>query len=105
EQGAAVIEQVELDIASALDQLRLAVVLAPRLVHPPTHDLRIDAEESLADRPREGEVGGVVAAVQMVVEDAADAARLIAVGQVEIVVAPRLETPVIGRIGPVAGRL
>ena len=56
---------------------------------------RIDVEEGLADVAREGEVAREVAAVEIVVEDAADAARLAAVRQEEIVVAPFLEARVV----------
>ena len=51
---------------------------------------RIDVEEALADGAREGEIGLRVAGPQIVVEDAADAARLVAVLEVEILVAPGL---------------
>ena len=43
-----------------------------------------------ADVPREGEIGVPVAAVVLVVEDAADAARFLAVRQAKIFVAPFL---------------
>ena len=45
---------------------------------------------------REGEVGLPISAVEIVVEDAADAAHLLAVGQVEIFVAPVLEALIVG---------
>jgi hypothetical protein len=53
-------------------------------------DLRIDVEERLADGAGEAEVALEVAGVVAVVEDAADAARLLAVRQVEVLVAPGL---------------
>ena len=58
------------------------------------HDRRIDAEERLADRADEGEIALPVAAVEIIEEDAADAARLAAVLEKEILVAPFLEARV-----------
>ena len=69
------------------------------------HQRRVDRDEGLADRAGEGEVGLEVAAVVIVVEDAADAARLVAVLQEEILVAPFLEAGIVGGVGGVAGRL
>src|SRR6185295_6642461 len=96
EDGAAVVEQVELDVAAAADELLLAVRLSPRRQHVAADDLRIDADKSAANALREGEVGVPVSAVEIVVEDAADAAHLFAVGQVEIFVAPLLEALIVG---------
>src|SRR3569833_1355168 len=76
EDRAAVIEQVELDIAAAPFQLVGAVLLGPRLVHMLPHDRLIGLEKTLADIACEGEVGLPVAGGQIVVKDAADAARL-----------------------------
>uniref|UniRef100_A0A0N4Z401 LigA n=1 Tax=Parastrongyloides trichosuri TaxID=131310 RepID=A0A0N4Z401_PARTI len=105
EHGAAIVEQVELDVAAATDQLFLALRVGPGLVHPAGDDLRIDLEEGLADRLGEGEVLLPVAAVVVVVEDAAGAARLVAVGQEEILVAPVLVFGVPRRVEGVAGAL
>jgi hypothetical protein len=63
-----------------------------------SHQLGIDAEESAADVLREGEVGVEIAGVQPIVEDAADAAHLAAMLQVEIFIAPFFEF-VVGRDG------
>src|SRR5690349_5393154 len=96
EDGAAVVEQVELDIAAAPDQLLLAVGFRPGAGEIAPDDIGIDLQEGAADILREGEVGVPVAAVVPVVEDAADAARLFAVRQIEILVAPLLVLVVIG---------
>jgi len=69
------VQQVELDIAAAPHQLVLALGVGPRLVHVAAHQPGIDTEEGLAHAAGEGEVAHVVAAVEIVVEDAADAAH------------------------------
>ena len=71
-------EQIELHVAAASDQLFLAVVGAPGAGAVAPHQLRIDAEKRLADGAGEGEVGLDVAAVEVVVEDATDPARFVA---------------------------
>src|SRR5882757_10716437 len=88
EDGAAVVQQVEFHIASAPDQLLLAVFRAPRRIEVAPDDFGIDFQQGAADLLRKREVGVPVAAVVPVVEDAADAARFLAVRQVEIFVAP-----------------
>src|SRR5262249_38605396 len=79
EHGAAVVEQIEFHVAPAADELLLALGLVPadRVVAP--HQLGIDPEKGLADRFREREVGLPVAAVEPVIENAADAAHFPAV--------------------------
>src|SRR5262245_16131497 len=79
EHGAAVVEQVELDITAAADQLLFALALAPRRDKIAPHQLGIDSQERFPHRLREGEVGFPVAGVEPVVKDAADAAHLAAV--------------------------
>src|SRR6185295_8941732 len=91
EQRAAVVQQVEFDVAAAADQLMLALLRGPRPVHALAHDARIGGEHRAPDGLGEGEVLFPVAAVDIVVEDAAGAARLVAVWQEEILVAPFLE--------------
>src|SRR4029079_10882845 len=73
EDGAAVVEQIELDIATAADELLIAVRLGPRRQHVAADDLRIDADKGAADALREGKVRLPVPAIEIVVEDAADA--------------------------------
>ena len=90
EHGAAVVEQVELDVAAAADQLFLALGLGPGLAHPAADDGRIDVEEGLAHVAGEGEVARRSRRCVVVVEDAADAARLVPVRQEEVLVAPGL---------------
>src|SRR6202035_1300897 len=95
---AAVVEQVELDIAAAANELMAALLVAPGLGHPRPHDPRIGRAECLADPADEGEIAlpsiglgaGLGATIEIVEEDAAGAARLVAVRQEEILVAPFL---------------
>ena len=55
EHRAAVVEQIELDIAAAAHELLLAVGLAPGHGEIAPHDLGIDAQEGAADVLREGQ--------------------------------------------------
>src|SRR5215472_2753243 len=66
----------------------------PRKPHPRPHDFRIHREEGLADRAQKGEVAFPVAAVEIIEKDPAGAARLPAMLDKEVVVAPRLEAVV-----------
>ncbi len=99
EDRAAVVDQVELDIAPAADELFLALGFLPWREEIAPHQPRVDIEEGEADVAGEGEVGLPVARVQPVVEDAADAARLVAVLEEEVLVAPLLVAVVVGADG------
>src|SRR5688572_4371807 len=105
EDSAAVVEQVELDIAAAADQLAAALLVGPVAAHVAAHDLGIDRQERLADCAGEAEILVPVAGVEIVVEDAAEAARLLAVRQVEILVAPLLVARIVAGVGVVARAL
>src|SRR5688572_11144977 len=104
-EGAAVVQQVELDIAAAADQLPAALLVGPVAAHVAAHDLGIGAKERLADRAGEAEILVPVPAVEIVVEDAAKATWLLAVRQVEILVAPLLEARIVAGVEAVAGAL
>src|SRR5216683_4319472 len=84
EHGAAVVEQVELDIPSAPDQLLLAIGFVPRCLEIAPDQFGIDFREGAADVLSECEIGVPIPRIVMIVEDAADAARLLAMRQVEI---------------------
>src|SRR6516164_6100061 len=83
EDGATVVEQIEFDIAPAPDQLFLALLRAPVHSEISPDKFGIDFQEGAADVLREGEIGVPIAGIVVVVEDAADAALLLAVRQVE----------------------
>src|SRR5262245_18471266 len=97
EERAAVVDQVELDIAPAAVELEASLPLPKR--HGPAlfQDGKIGRQEGVADRAREAEGKIEVALSEVVEEDAADAARLIAVLEVKVAVAPRLEARVVIR--------
>src|SRR5438132_7771160 len=101
--GAAVVEQVELDVAAAADELMTALFGRPGEPHPGPHDGRENGEDGVSDRSEEGEVALPVAAIEIVEEDPAGAARLAPVRQKEVFVAPLLEAGVaagvVGRAG------
>ncbi|KAF1853478.1 hypothetical protein Lal_00013840 [Lupinus albus] len=103
EGGAAVVEQVELDIAAAADQLVFALLGGPGPVHVAADQGGVAVEEGGADIAGEGEISLPVARLEVVEEDAADAARLAPVRQEEIAVAPLLVARVIVRVVAVAG--
>ena len=105
EQRAAVVQEVEFHVAAAADELVVAVRLGPGAAHAAAHDGRVGVQEGKAHVPGEGKVLGGAFAVQVVVEDAAEAARFVAVREVEVAVAPRLEFRVVAGVVPVAGGL
>src|SRR3982074_2722580 len=76
EDGAAVVEQVELDIAAAARELLLALGLAPGRGEILSHQLGIDPGEGAADVLGEGEIAVPIAAVEIVVEVTPDAPPL-----------------------------
>src|SRR5438552_11354572 len=89
--GAAVVKEIELDIAAAADQLVLPLRRGPRPVHALAHDRREHREKRVADRPDKREIALPIAAVEIIEKDAAGAARLAAMRQIEILVAPLFE--------------
>src|SRR5579885_1078651 len=104
EAGAAVIKQVEFDIAAAADQLMAALLFAPRQSHARPNDCRVDADKRLSDRLHKTEVALPIAAVEIINKEAAGAARLVAVFEKKIPVAPRLEALVAIRLVLLASR-
>src|SRR4029079_10105125 len=85
---AAVVEQVELDVASAPDQLFLAVGGIPGQGEIAPDEFGIDLQEGAPDILGEKEVGVPIAGIMPIVENATDAARFLAMRQMEIFVAP-----------------
>src|SRR4029077_18168974 len=91
EDGPAVVKQIELDIAAAANELMLPQLGTPGQPHPRPHDGRKNRVEGLADRAQEREIALPIAAIEIIEEDPADAARLAAMLEKEILVAPGLE--------------
>src|SRR5206468_445766 len=101
--GAAVVEQVELDVAAAAHQLMAALLLCPGEPHARPHDGRENGEQGVADRSDKGEVALPVAAVDIVEEDPAGTTRFAAVLQKEVLVAPFFEASVAAGVVSRAG--
>src|SRR5271166_5177282 len=111
ENRAPVIKQIELDVTAPADQLLLPLGRAPWGERVSPHDLGIDGDEALTDVAHEREVvvksgiGGVAGAVQPIEENAAYPARLVAVLEEEIFVAPGFVAFGVGDLGmALAGR-
>src|SRR5579884_1159215 len=90
EQRAAIVDQVELDVAAAAVELEFALGFAKLYIFPFFHNRQVRVEETVADRALEREAALEAAGVEVVEEQAADAARLAAVAQIEVFVAPAL---------------
>src|SRR5580704_11343989 len=73
EDRAAVIEQIELDIAAAAHKLFLALGFGPWFCKILPHQIRIDIKKGKTDILGEGK-SGVPIAFEVIVKDAADAA-------------------------------
>src|ERR1700680_4043170 len=84
EDGAAVVEQVKLDVTAAAHQLLLALCVRPGHCPIAPDELRIDAQQGAAELLRERKILLPIAAVVPIVKNAADAARLVAVFQKKI---------------------
>src|SRR5580765_8479231 len=95
EQRAAVVDEVELDVARAPVGLEGTLALTERSAFAALDDRHVGGQEVLTDRARqrermlEGRVGEIVE------EDAADAARLAAVPEIKVFVAPALVARVV----------
>src|SRR5690606_6314550 len=94
EHGAAVIHQVEFDIATAAQQLELALALAVGGGLAALDNGQVGAEERVAHRLHEPRTAAETAVAEVVVEQPADAARFVAMLEKEILVAPAFVTRV-----------
>src|ERR1700733_15016063 len=88
EHGAAVVEQIELDITAATDQLLFAFSRSPVRIEIPANQFGINFRKGAADFLGEAEVGIPVAGIMMIVENAPDSTGFLAMRQIEIFVAP-----------------
>src|SRR5262249_18717526 len=94
EDRSAVIDQIVFDIPAASDQLKFALAFAVTVMAPEFDNGQISREESLARVLHESEKTLHIA-LQVIEEDPAHAARLVAMFDVEVLVAPLLEARVI----------
>src|SRR5581483_10410972 len=104
ERGAAVVEQVELDVAAAAQELELPLAIAVRVGAAAARDRQVRVEERLARVAHEREVALGIAH-ELIEEQPAHAARLAAVREVEVLVAPFLEARVELGVVAIAHRL
>lgn len=97
--------EIKLDIAPAPHLLPLLLLLSERHIHALPHERQIGGQESGEAVLDEGEELLLVffVFVEVVEEDAAHAAGLVAVLDVEVVVAPFFEARVVGAVVLVAG--
>ena len=110
EERAPVVHQVELDVAPAPGELEPPLALAVRLVPPARDDRAVGRRQRAADvgheRAKTSVVEPAVTRAQVVEEDSADTPPLLAPVDVdEIVIAPRLEAGMEGRVVPVGDGL
>src|SRR6266567_3050827 len=90
-----VVDEIELDIASAAIRLKIALALAVGQVLAPQQHGNIGVEKAVAYASGQCEAMLEVAIVEIVEKYAADAARLVAVLEEKITVAPALEARVV----------
>src|SRR6266571_3215532 len=91
EERPAVVDEVELDVAAAAVGLEVPLALAVGKAPPPLENRKVSRQKMLADAAREIETEVEPFLVQVVEENPADTARLAAVLEVEVFVAPALE--------------
>src|ERR1700733_8277558 len=102
EDRAAIVEQIELNVTSPTRQLSLALGFAPWFLGVAAYNVAIDREKALADVTEKSEVrvesgiAGVACAVEIIEKDAADPARLLAMLEIEVLIAPGFVTLGVG---------
>src|SRR5579871_530347 len=90
EERAAVIHEIELDVATATVELKLALALAIGRGGTARHDGRVGVEKAIAHRLQQGKAALESSLIEIIEKQPPDAALLIAVPQSEIVIAPLL---------------
>src|SRR5216117_4564443 len=83
EQRAAIIDEIELDIAAAAIGLEVSLTFAVRKISPALDDGKIGREKMVADAAREAYTSVEAAVVQIVEENPSDAAWFAAVLEIE----------------------
>src|SRR5262249_1342682 len=92
EQRPAIIDEIEFDVATAAVRLEIPLALSVGEAHAALRHGQVGREEMIADALRQPEAALEAPVAEVVEEYAADAARLAAVLEVEVVVAPALES-------------
>src|SRR5262245_36371019 len=87
EYGAAVVKQIEFDVAAAADQLFFAVGVIPQQGEILSYQPRIDTQERATDVLRERK-GLIPIRFEIIIKYAANTARFIPVFEKKIVIAP-----------------
>src|SRR5262249_606238 len=98
EERRGVVHKVDLAVAPAGVELEASLPFADRRPFPSLHDRKIGGQKGVAHRAHEPERKIEVALGEVVEEDAADAARLVAMLQVKVAGAPGLEARI--AVGP-----
>src|SRR5882672_163938 len=91
EQRAAIIDEIEFDVTSAAVRLKIALAIAVWKIPAALQQRQICGQQVIADAAHQSEASIEAAVVQVVEEDPADAARLAAMLEIEVLVAPALE--------------
>src|SRR6266705_3233731 len=95
EQRAAIINEIELHIAAAAIGLEIPLALAVRKTFPALDNRKIGWKKMVADAASKLEARIETALVQIIEENPADAARLAAVLEIEVLVTPAFETRIV----------
>src|SRR5262249_29592246 len=90
EQRTAVVHQIELDVAPATIGLERALALAIGKIAAALDDRQISRQEPFSHASRQREASGEIGRVEIVEKNAAHPARLGAMAEIEIIVAPLL---------------
>ena len=83
----------------------MTVSLTPAFIHPLFNKRAIAVTETGADIFGKGKIGLPAATIQIIIENAADTARLITMLQIEILITPVLIARIIALIMRITGRL
>src|SRR6266581_3261664 len=94
EQRAAIVDEIELDVAAAAIGLKIPLALAVRHPAAALGNGDVGGQKMIADAAQERKAAVESALVQIVEKNPADAARLVPMPQLEIFVAPALEAGV-----------
>ena len=81
----------------------MTVILGERRFHPAADQLRVDIKERQPDITGKGKFTLIISGIEVIIENPANAPRLIPMLEMEIVISPFLVFRVIRRIMGIAG--